>query len=163
MLKMKWTMDNEGRLVATWNGRNQTYVAPSYLTAETADHTAGSAMTSVQTQPRARVARVWNWLTERAGEFAGEPPLARQVANSKVTGLIRYKVALFLVVSFLLASAVGQASGDGKITGTVMDQTNAVIPGATVVAPGYGDRSEANDANRRARDLLISGSPGGSI
>ena len=94
MLIIKWMTDKEGRLVATWNGRNQSCVAPSYLTAETADHTAGSAATSFQTRPRARAAGVWNWLTERAGEFAGEPPLARQVANSKVTGLIRYKVAL---------------------------------------------------------------------
>jgi len=42
MLKMKWTMDNGGRLVATWNGRNHSYIAPSYLTAETADHTASA-------------------------------------------------------------------------------------------------------------------------
>lgn len=133
MMIMKWKTDNEGRLVATWNGRNQTYVVPSYLSAETADHTAGSAMTSAKTRPRARAAQVWNWLTEWAGEFAGEPPWARQAANSKVTGLIRSKVAPLLVVSFLLAVAAAQASGDGKITGTVMDQSNAVIPGATVV------------------------------
>jgi hypothetical protein len=56
------------------------------------------------------------------------------VANSKVTGLICYKIALLLVVSFLLAAALVQAGGEGKITGTVMDPTNAVIPGATVVA-----------------------------
>ena len=75
MLTMKWMTDNEGRLEATWNERNQSYVAPSYQTAETADHTAGAALTSVNTRPRARAAQVWNWLRERAGEFAGEPPL----------------------------------------------------------------------------------------
>jgi hypothetical protein len=134
MLKMRWTTGNEGRLVATWNGRNQAFVVPSYLTAETADHTAGSVRTSVKARLRARAVRAWNWLTERAGEFAGEPPLPQQVANSKVTGLIRNTAALFLVVWFLLAVAAVQASEDGKITGTVMDQSDAVIPGATVVA-----------------------------
>jgi len=133
MLIMKWNMDKDGRLVASWTGRNQGHAAPSYLTAETADHIAGSAMTSVRTPLRAQAARVWHWLTERAGEFAGEPPLPRQVANSKVTGLIRSKVALLLVISFLLTAAVAQASEDGRITGTVMDQSNSVIPGATVV------------------------------
>ena len=134
MMIMKWKTDNEGRLVATWNGRNQTYMTPSYPTAETADHRAGSAMTSVRTRPRARTGRIWNWLTERAGEFAGEPRLGSQVANSKVTGLIRNKFALSLAVSFLLAAAVARASEGGKVTGTVTDPSNAVIPDAAVVA-----------------------------
>jgi len=134
MLKMKWTMDNDGRLVAAWTGRNRNNVAPSYLTAETADHTAGSAMPGFEIRPRAHAVPVSGWLTERAGEFAAEPLSALQVANSKVTGLIRYKVVLFLAVTFLLIAALANASGEGKITGTVMDQTNAVIPGATVVA-----------------------------
>jgi hypothetical protein len=56
------------------------------------------------------------------------------VANSKVTGLVRHKTASFLVASLLLVAAVAQGSGEGKITGTVMDQSSAVIPGATVVA-----------------------------
>ena len=92
MLNMKWTMDNDGRLVAAWNGRNQSYVAPSYLTAETAVHTAGSPMTSAKGRPWAWAGRVWNWLTARVSEFAGEPPLPRQVANSKVMDLIRNRV-----------------------------------------------------------------------
>jgi hypothetical protein len=134
MVMMKWKTDNEGRLVATWHAGNQRYAAPSYLTTETADHIAGLAMTSVRTRPWAWAARGWNWLTERAGEFAGGPPLPRQVANSKVTGLVRHQIAFFLVASLLLLAAVAQGSGEGKITGTVMDQSSAVIPGATVVA-----------------------------
>ena len=114
MLIMKWKTDNEGRLVATWHAANQRYAAPSYLTAETAEHTAGSAMTSVRTRPWAWAARGWNWMTDRAGEFAAGPPLPRHVTNSKVTGLIRRKVAYLLVVSFLLAAAVAQASEDGQ-------------------------------------------------
>jgi hypothetical protein len=92
MLNVKWTMDNDGRLVATWNIRNQGYVVPSYLTAETAVHAAGSAMTSAKARPWARATQVWNWLRERVSEFAGEPPLPRQVADSKVTGLFRNRV-----------------------------------------------------------------------
>ena len=134
MLKMKWTIGDEGRPVATWNGHNQCYAAPSYLSAETADHTAGSALTSVKTQLRARAARAWSWLTERAGEFAAGLPIPRQVAKSKVTGLVRHKIAFLLVASLLLLAAVAQGSGEGKITGTVMDQSSAVIPAATVVA-----------------------------
>jgi len=92
MLNLKWMMDNRGRLVATWNIGNQGYVVPSYLTAETAVHTAGSVTTSAKARPWARVTQVWNWLAERVSEFAGEPPLPRHVANSKVTGLIQNKV-----------------------------------------------------------------------
>jgi hypothetical protein len=83
---------------------------PSYLTAETADHIAGSVMTCVKTLLRARAGRVWNWLMERAGEFAGEPPLPRHVTNSKVTGALHNEVVLLLVVSFLLAAVAVQAS-----------------------------------------------------
>ena len=131
MMIMQWRKDNEGRLAAAWTRCTRGCVAPSYLIAETAEHTAGSAET---TRIRARVARVWDWLTERAGEFAAGLPIPRQVANSKVTGLVRHQIASFLGVSLLLLAAVAQGSGEGKITGTVMDQSSAVIPGATVVA-----------------------------
>jgi len=89
MLNVKWMMDNDGRLVATWNIRNQGYVVSSCLTAETAVHTAGSATTSAKARPWARAPQVWSWLAERVSEFAGELYLPRQVANNKVTGLIQ--------------------------------------------------------------------------
>ncbi len=43
--------------------------------------------------------------------------------------------AMFFMFLFLLGSPeLAQAAVGGKITGTVKDQTNAVIPGATVTA-----------------------------
>ena len=65
MLKMKWTMANDSRLVATWNGRNHSYIAPSYLTAETAGHMAGATTTFAKARTSAQAARVWKWLTGR--------------------------------------------------------------------------------------------------
>jgi len=90
MMIMNWNKDKAGRLGATWSKCTRGCGAPSYLTMETADHTAGSVNTTIRARSRARAGRVWHWLMERAGEFAAGLRLPPQVAKSKVTGLVRH-------------------------------------------------------------------------
>src|SRR5687767_15273254 len=65
--------------------------------------------------------------------------LSRSFSMSKYVRLVLFAVVL---VSILAVGAFAQSTTTGAIGGVVMDQGNAVVPGATVVVKNTGTNKE---------------------
>jgi hypothetical protein len=106
MLKRKWIIDSTGRLVGIWNDCRERDTAVVHF------HQDAVMATAPVVRSNDRAAGGW-W--ERARQ--------RRMQRS----------ILFPVLVSLFLAALVWADTGRRITGTVTDQTGAVIPGATTV------------------------------
>jgi hypothetical protein len=122
MLKRKWIINNRGFLVGIWNDCRERDAAVVHFPQEPVLATAPAARSN-----------------DRAA--GGRRGTAR---HKRVPGSV-----LLPVLSSLFVAALVWADIGGRITGTVTDQTGAVIPGATAVlvntATGVSQTATTND------------------
>ena len=112
MLNRKWIIDDAGRLVGIWIDSNRPRAALLYL-----DEQPGLNAVQATSSPNAT-----------QGWFRHLTWFRRLGMRNIARGLLQAVLLLFFLVRIIRAD-VG-----GKITGTVTDETGAVIPGAVVAA-----------------------------